>query len=307
MVGDDAIRMRRAASMLVGVLLAAGASACGGGSSANPDTLSTTAPASSQHVSTAASSAHGSAAAPRIVVVFMENQNYANIEGNPCCPYETGLASGGLLLSNFYGVAYPSRPNYLAFAGGSTFGQSGNDYPLPVIPADNLFQQLSTAGISWAAWAEDYPGSSGNCSLAPTAPNYAMRHVAPLLFADVADTSLCDNVTAVEPRTLPSFLWVTPDMCNDDHDCNPATGDQWLAAHVPDWLDQGAEVFITYDTGNPDHTNGGGHVFAVLAGRGIAHRVDGTTMNDYSALAGIERAYHLPLLRGAAPATPVPF
>jgi hypothetical protein len=45
----------------------------------------------------------------------------------------------------------------------------------------------------------------------------------------------------------------------------------------------------------------------VLAGQAIKHRVDGTLMNDYSALAGIERTFHLPLLRSAATAAPVPF
>lgn len=294
-------------AILVGLVLAGGASACGGGSGGSSSPSSTSSPPSPPPSTAASSTRQSAPGVPKIVVVFMENQNYANIEGNSCCPYETGLAGRGLLLSNFYGVTYPSRPNYLAFAGGSTFGQSGNDNPLPVISADNLFQQLSTAGISWAAWAEDYPGGRGNCSLTPTAPNYAMRHVAPLLFADVANSSLCDNVSATEPQTLPSFLWVTPNMCNDDHDCDPATGDQWLAAHVPAWLSQGAEVFITYDTGNPDHTHGGGHVFAVVAGQGIAHRVDGTLMNHYSALAGIERAFHLPLLGSAATAAPVPF
>ena len=294
-------------AILVGLVLAGGASACGGGSGGSSSPSPTSSPPSPPPSTAASSTRQSAPGLPKIVVVFMENQNYANIEGNSCCPYETGLAGRGLLLSNFYGVTYPSRPNYLAFAGGSTFGQSGNDNPLPVISADNLFQQLSTAGISWAAWAEDYPGGRGNCSLTPTAPNYAMRHVAPLLFADVANSSLCDNVSATEPQTLPSFLWVTPNMCNDDHDCNPATGDQWLAAHVPAWLGQGAEVFLTYDTGNPDHTHGGGHVFAVVVGQGIAHRVDGTLMNDYSALAGIERAFHLPLLGSAAAAAPVPF
>lgn len=293
-------------AILTGFLLAAGVAACGGGSGAGSH-ASTTAPPSPPLSTESAPSRSSAPGSPKIVVVFMENQNYANIEGNSCCPYETGLAGRGLLLSNFYGVTYPSRPNYLAFAGGSTFGQSGNDNPLPLISADNLFQQLSDAGVSWWAWAEDYPGSYGSCSRTPTAPNYAMRHVAPLLFAGVANTSLCDNVSADEPQTLPSFLWVTPDMCNDDHDCDPATGDRWLAAHVPAWLGQGAEVFITYDTGNPDHTHGGGHVYAVLAGQGIAHRVDGTLMNDYSALAGIERAFHLPLLGSAAGAPPVPF
>ena len=54
----------------------------------------------------------------------MENQNYSNIEGNSCCPYETGLASRGLLLSNFYGVTYPSRPSYVAFPVGGHLGEN---------------------------------------------------------------------------------------------------------------------------------------------------------------------------------------
>jgi phosphatidylinositol-3-phosphatase len=84
-----------------------------------------------------------------------------------------------------------------------------------------------------------------------------MRHVAPLLFSDVAHTALCDHVTANQPSPLPRFLWVTPNVCHDDHDCSPSAGDQWLRAHVPAWLAQHAEVFIAFDTGNPDTTNGG--------------------------------------------------
>jgi phosphatidylinositol-3-phosphatase len=241
------------------------------------------------------------------VVVFMENHGYADILGNPCCPFETGLARRGTLFSRFYGVAYPSKPNYLAFGGGGTFGQVGSDDPLPPVAGQSLFAQLSAHGIDWAAWAESYPGGPGHCSLAPAAPDYAMRHVAPLLFADVARTQLCGRVTAVEPRRLPPFLWVTPNLCDDDHDCPPPAGDRWLAAHVPAWLHQGAEVFIAYDTGNPDRTNGGGHVYAVLAGHGVPRRVDSRTLNAYSALAGIERAFGLPLLGAARSATPVRF
>lgn len=237
----------------------------------------------------------------------MENQNVSRILGAPCCRYETALAHRGVLFTRYYGVTYPSRPNYLAFAGGSTFGQTGIDAPLPTVSADNLFHQMSEAGIAWKAWAESYPGGLGHCSLQAAEGSYAMRHVAPLLFTDVATTPLCDNVVAAEPARLPRFLWVTPNTCNDDHDCPPATGDRWLAAHVPAWLAQGAEVFVTYDTGNPDHSHGGGRVYAVLAGRGIRHRVDPAQMSHYSALAGIERALHLPLLRAARTARPVPF
>ena len=61
------------------------------------------------------------------------------------------------------------------------------------------------------------------------------------------------------------------------------------------------------DTGNPDTTHGGGHVYAVLAGHAIHPRTDAALMNHYSALAGVERAFGLPLLGHAHGATPVPF
>jgi len=40
-------------------------------------------------------------------------------------------------------------------------------------------------------------------------------------------------------------------------------------------------------------------VYAVLVGHGVPRRADGRTLNAYDALAGVERAFHLPLL-GAA-------
>jgi len=306
--------MRIGVAMIV--LAALATAGCGGGGGAPS-------PTSSGHTSTLpgppssstplpTSTSTGTSPAPggkgrRIVVVFMENHNYADVEGNPCCPFETQLSRRGRLFTNYYGVAYPSKPNYLAFGGGSTFGQAGSDNPLPVIQAPSLFHQLSAAGVSWAGWVEDYPGGPGRCYLQPTGSTYAMRHVAPLLFADVAQTGLCNRISASPPRVLPHFLWVTPNTCNDDHDCSPSVGDRWLAAHVPAWLHRGAEVFITYDTGNPDHTHGGGHVYAVLAGHGVRPRVDARLMSHYSALAGVERAFGLPLLGAARTATPVPF
>ena len=32
--------------------------------------------------------------------------------------------------------------------------------------------------------------------------------------------------------TLPAFSFVTPDLCNDTHDCSVATGDAWLQVVV---------------------------------------------------------------------------
>ena len=33
--------------------------------------------------------------------------------------------------------------------------------------------------------------------------------------------------------SLPSFSFVTPDLCNDSHDCSVATGDAWLQQWLP--------------------------------------------------------------------------
>ena len=301
--------MRGIAALILCSLVAAAGCASGGSGSSGPSVgststpVSTTTPASSPPATTG----HGGGRRAPIVVVLMENHGYTDILDNPCCPFETRLAHEGTLFTRFYGVAYPSKPNYLAFGGGGTFGQVGSDNPLPPVSSPSVFGQLSAHGFAWAAWAEDYPGGPGDCSLVPTAPNYAMRHVAPLLFADVAQTPLCDRVTASEPHRLPPFLWVTPNMCNDDHDCPPPVGDRWLAAHVPAWVRQGAKVFVAYDTGDPDTTNGGGHVYAVLVGHGVPRRTDARTLNAYGALAGIERAFHLPLLGAARSAAPVRF
>jgi len=32
---------------------------------------------------------------------------------------------------------------------------------------------------------------------------------------------------------LPRYAFVTPNLCNDEHDCPIATGDAWLATWVP--------------------------------------------------------------------------
>ena len=299
-------------SVLVGILaaLVVGTTACGSGGASSSAPPTSPAPASSAPSvppPATTTTTTGAATGKKIVVVYLENHNSSEIAGQSCCPYETKLAHQGIQFTNFYGVAYPSKPNYLAFGGGSTFGQAGSDDPLPLITAPSLFGQMSAASVDWKAWAENYPGGPGHCYLQPTASNYAMRHVAPLLFADVGQTALCDRVSSTEPSTLPQFLWVTPNMCNDDHDCPPASGDAWLAAHVPAWLAQGAEVFITYDTGDPDTTHGGGHVYAVLVGKGIAPATNGALMDHMSALAGVENAFGLPLLGEAKSATPVPF
>ncbi|KAK9811698.1 hypothetical protein WJX72_008558 [[Myrmecia] bisecta] len=72
----------------------------------------------------------------RIVVVILENTNYADALAHPYLKSLTTLQNPtGRLLSNYHAVTHPSQPNYIAQIAGDTFGvgDDGNhaDYPTP--------------------------------------------------------------------------------------------------------------------------------------------------------------------------------
>ncbi len=77
------------------------------------------------------------------------------------------------LAANYYAIAHPSLPNYLALTGGSTFGFSGSDCGTCSVSHRNLIDQLEAAGISWKVYAEGLPspcssaGDSGSLCPAP--------------------------------------------------------------------------------------------------------------------------------------------
>src|SRR5207248_3340592 len=55
---------------------------------------------------------------------------------------------------------------------------------------------------------------------------------------------------------VPNFTWITPNMCNDMHDCGVSTGDGWLRSVVPTITGSaafrnGGVLFITWDEGCP--------------------------------------------------------
>lgn len=255
------------------------------------------------------SAATPSAAARRLVIIVMENRNFDRIIGDACCPYINSLAARGVLFTNWYGIRYPSLPNYLAMTGGSTFGRA-SDATSPLVAGDNLFTQLTGAGISWRAYQESMPspcfrGSSGYSA----GGTYALKHDPAMMFAQVSNGTQCDDVvpfTRFDPNRLPAFSFVTPNMCNDMHDCSSGAGDSWLGSHVPSMLAAGATVLVTWDTGDPSRERGGGRVATILAGPGIGRARVAATLDHYSILASVEAAFGLPRLRAARSAPVVP-
>jgi acid phosphatase len=67
------------------------------------------------------------------------------------------LLKQGILLDNHFATTHPSEPNYVAVAGGETFGMD-ND-ALTEIPANvsTIVDLLESKGITWAEYQEGLP------------------------------------------------------------------------------------------------------------------------------------------------------
>jgi hypothetical protein len=248
----------------------------------------------------------------RIAVLLMENEEYGDILGQASTPFITTLAHRYALARQMYAITHPSLPNYLALTGGSTFGID-SDCTDCHVHATNLVDQLERAGASWRAYMEDLPHP---CFTGSGASNYAKKHDPFMYYDDVArDPARCRNVVplnrlASDERagTLPRFSWITPNLCHDMHDCDPATGDRFLARVVPSLLralGPRGLLFLTWDEGSSDNgccrLASGGHIVTIVAGQGARRGAEMTVPTDhYSVLQTIEDVLGLPRMRGAA-------
>jgi phosphatidylinositol-3-phosphatase len=270
--------------------------------------------------------AKGAGSIAPVVVVMLENREATQLTASNA-PYLTSLKSTGRYFSSYSAVVHPSFPNYLAFASGSTHGNTGGGAVAGAFPGDNLWNQLSQAGVSWGVYQEYMPApcydKTSNIVMTPTKDKYAINHNPATVFANVFNSAQCQHVLPLSqmPATLPAVSFVTPSYCNDMHgfqndpsyppDCQVGNsnalitrGDSWLQAHVEQWRAEGAIVIVTFDEGKSDF-GVGGRVFTVEVGPGIQPSTDATPLNHYSLLAGIEDRFGLPRLNNAIAATPL--
>ena len=262
---------------------------------------------------------------PPVVVVMLENVEDVKLTQSSA-PYLMSVKASGRYFSRYYGVVHPSFPNYLAFAGGDTFGNTGGGAFAGAFAADNIWNQLTGAGATWGVYQEHMPTTcypkNSKVVFAPTKDKYSIGHNPAIVFANIYTTPQCQNVKPLSamPSVLPDLSFVTPGYCNDMHGVTDLTypancqiktqaliarADSWLAAHVPTWLDAGAIVIITFDEGTTK-TGVGGHIYTVEVGAGISPSIDAATYNHYSLLAGLEDRFGVARLRNAATATPLP-
>jgi YVTN family beta-propeller protein len=247
-----------------------------------------------------------------VFLFYFENEDFNQVIGNTKqAPYINSLTKQGALLTNFYAEEHPSDGNYLAFAGGSTFGVPLTDpeeeNPLYTVNAPNIGDLVDAAGESWKAYTQS---SNGPCD--DTVHGYYWDDDQPMLyFSDVRDNpAYCaSHVVPLEnlsgdlasAATTPNFAWVSPDDCSDMEGCGIGAGDAFLKTELtqimnsPAWRTQRSLAIITFDEDNTDYQHPAQRVPTIVLGsQGVKRGVtDSTRYTHYSMLRTVEGALGL--------------
>lgn len=254
-----------------------------------------------------------------IIIIVLENREFGFVIGNSQMPNYNRWAGEYTLLTQYYAITHPSLPNYIALMGGDTFGIDRNCSDC-FINAPSLPDQIEASGRTWKGYFEDMPRP---CF--PTDTHIYVQKHNPFMYFDPIRLNeercqrsvvpLTELETDLAAGSLPNFLFIVPNQCNNAHDCGLPIADAWLGNWVPKLmaaLDPKADtapylIILTWDEGQGNHSccglpaEAGGRVATVLisplAKNGFQ---DDTPYTHYSLLKTIEAAWGLPYLGRAA-------
>jgi hypothetical protein len=245
-----------------------------------------------------------------VFVIVMENHEYGEIIGSSEAPFINSLAAQNGLATSDYAIGHPSLPNYMALTGGKTVFT--DDCATCRVDAVNIADRIEASGRSWTAYMEDMPGP---CAVADAYP-YVVHHDPFVYYNDISgNATRCGSHVVPFSRfssdlssgALSNFVWITPNLCSDMHDCSIGTGDAWLAAIVPQIVQSTAfansVLFVVWDEGSTS-LGGGGHIpLITVSPRTPAGTRVTTGSTHYDLLRTIEDAWGLAPLGESANAT----
>ena len=205
---------------------------------------------------------HAAAQRPtKVLVVVEENKTQGSAMAG--MPNLAALARRHGYTTHYRAVTHPSLPNYLAIAGGSTFGVHDDASPARhPLAGPSAFDRAIAAGRTAKTYAEAMPA---NCALRPTT-RYAVKHNPWAYFADASSRANCRRFdvpsgtttsgalrTDVDAGRLPTVGMLIPDVCHDGHDCSLAVADAWLKTWLqvimagPDYQRGRLAIVVTFD------------------------------------------------------------
>jgi len=238
-----------------------------------------------------------------VIWIVFENKAYDEVIGSPEAPYLSVLASRCGVATNFRAEAHPSLPNYIAMTSGSTHGVNGDGppsrYPLSV---PNIFSQL---GTGWRVLQESMPA---NCDRSDSG-SYAVRHNPATYYTNVSSSCSTQDVPlGPTPELSARFTFITPNICNDMHNCGVGVGDAWLSHLLPEILGSpqyqsgSTAIFITWDE---DDFHSDQHIPTIVISPSTpAHARPSARFDHYAMLRTTEQMLGLPTVLGNAATAP---
>jgi hypothetical protein len=225
-----------------------------------------------------------------VFIVLGENSSYSQTYNSSSMPYLTSLANQYGLATKYWADTHPSIGNYEALASGQIFtnddGQTPSSLPLS---ADNIAFEVQQAGKTW----KDYVESGNGCG-ALNSGNYIVRHD-PLQYFTNINTQTANFVcfsqfaTDLANHTLPNLSWLSPNGCDDAHDCPLSTFDNWLKTEIgpllaSSYFQPGGDglLIITFDE---DDGSGTPNCSSLTVGQGCGGQVETVLISPRSKMA----------------------
>ncbi len=212
-----------------------------------------------------------------VFVINLENKGYDETFGpdSPAPYLSKTLTAQGQLLTQYYGTAHNSLPNYIAQISGqgpnpqtqgdcqvySDFVQTGTVAPEQAVgdgcvypeSVKTVADQLEARGLTWKAYMEDMgtpcrhpePNTQDDTQQAEVGDQYAARHNPFVYFKSIRDSASCPQ-NDVDLAQLPGDLadgsttanltYITPNLCNDGHDSPCVDGRPGGLVSADEWL-----------------------------------------------------------------------
>jgi fibronectin type 3 domain-containing protein len=251
----------------------------------------------------------GTASAPpanwqHVVWIVMENHAYNQVVNSSSAPYENSLAAQCGLATNSFAITHPSLPNYIAMTSGSPQGVTDDNPPSShPLNVPSIFSQLGSGG--WRSLQESMPS---NCLLGNSG-QYAVKHNPAAYYTNIrTDCQNFDVPLGATPDISAPYTFVTPNLCNDTHDCSVGTGDTWLQTFIPkltstaEYKSGTTAIFLTWD--EDDMTTVNQIATFVISPSTVPGTKSATKFTHYSLLRTTEEMFGITnFLGGAASAT----
>ena len=176
---------------------------------------------------------------------------------------------------------------------------------------DNVAAQLDTGSVMWRAYME----SMGQPCTMTSSTLYSAHHDPFLYYTYLAaNAGRCDqhvvdyeqNFAADLASGLYKYMWITPNMCDDMHNCQAQTADAWLKLNLgkimaSDAYKNNGAIFILFDEGDSRLPGATAALPTLVIAPNLAKTQTATPFDHRSYLATIEDIFQLPRLRDDEP------